>query len=67
MSGEIRAVSKSKQRVDEAIRMGFSNIILPKKNFAEVSKIKFSENVNLISVENLRDALKISMPREKNS
>ena len=67
LSGEIRAVSKSKQRVDEAIRMGFSNIILPKKNFAEVSKIKFSENVNLISVENLRDALKISMPREKNS
>lgn len=65
LSGEIRAVSKSKQRVDEAIRMGFANIILPKKNFAEVSKIKSAAGVNLIAVENLRDALKIAMPREK--
>ena len=37
LSGEIRAVSKSRQRVDESIRIGFENIILPKKNFAEVS------------------------------
>ena len=65
LSGEIRAVSKSKQRVDESIRMGFTNIILPKKNFAEVSKIKSLAGINLISVENLRDALKIAMPREK--
>lgn len=65
LSGEIRAVSKAKQRIDEATRMGFSNIILPKKNFSEVSKIKSSEKINLISVENLRDALKFAMPREK--
>lgn len=65
LSGEIRAVSKSRQRVDEAIRMGFTNIILPKKNFAEVSKIKSAAGVNLVAVENLRDALKIAMPREK--
>ncbi len=63
LSGEIRAVSKARQRVDESVRMGFTNIILPKKNFAEISKSP--PNVNLLPVENLRDALKISMPRVK--
>ena len=65
LSGEIRAVSKSRQRVDESIRMGFENIILPKKNFSEISKSKIPENVKIFSVEHLRDALKIAMPREK--
>lgn len=65
LGGEIRAVSKARQRCDEAIRMGFENIILPKKNFAEISKSKTPAKVNLFPVENLRDALKISMPREK--
>ncbi len=64
LSGEIRAVSKARQRVDEAIRMGFTNIILPKKNFAEVSKNQSANKINLISAENLRDALRFAMPRE---
>ena len=62
LSGEVRAVSKARQRVDESIRMGFTNIILPKKNFVEVSKSS-ADKVNLLPVDNLRDALKISMPR----
>lgn len=62
LSGEIRAVSKARQRVDESVRMGFQNIILPKKNFNEIQS---APNVNLIPVENLRDALKVSMPRVK--
>ena len=62
LSGEIRAVSKARQRVDESVRMGFTNIILPKKNFNEIKSVP---NVNLLPVENLRDALKISMPRVK--
>lgn len=64
LSGEIRAVSKASQRVSESVRMGFEKIILPKKNFAEVSKLKIISQENLIAVENLRDALKVSMPRE---
>ena len=64
LSGEVRAVSKSRQRVEESVRMGFKKIILPKKNFAEVSKIKTAEEIKLLPVEHLRDALKISMPRE---
>ena len=64
LSGEIRAVSKALQRITESVRMGFTKIILPKKNFAEVSKINNSTELNLLPVENLRDALKISMPRD---
>ncbi len=62
LSGEVRAVSKARQRVDESVRMGFQNIILPKKNFAEVKSIA---EVKLFPVENLREALKISMPRKE--
>lgn len=65
LSGEVRAVSKSRQRVEEAARMGFENIILPKKNFAEVSKLQSSANIKLFPVESLRDAMKTAMPREK--
>ena len=65
LSGEVRAVSKARQRVEESIRMGFTNIILPKKNFAEISKSSAADKANLLPVENLREALKVSMPREK--
>ena len=62
LSGEVRAVSKARQRVDEARRMGFTSVVLPKKNFSEVSKN--NSTINLIPVENVRDALRASMPRD---
>ena len=62
LSGEVRAVSKARQRVEEASRMGFTTIILPKKNYFDVNKI--NTPVKLITVETVRDALRISMPRE---
>ena len=64
LSGEVRAVSKARQRVEESARMGFDKIILPKKNFAEVSKFDKTANVKLFPVESLRDAIKTAMPRE---
>lgn len=64
LSGEVRAVSKARQRVDESIRMGFTNIVLPKKNFAEVSKSQPPE-IKLLPVSSLREALRIAMPRKE--
>ena len=61
LSGEVRAVSKARQRVDEARRMGFTSIVLPKKNFSEVKNL--SSSITLIPVETVRDALRLSMPR----
>ena len=62
LSGEVRAVSKARQRVEEAGRMGFTTIVLPKKNYFDVSKI--NTPVKLITVETVRDALRVAMPRE---
>lgn len=64
LSGEVRAVSKARQRVEESVRMGFENIILPKKNFAEVSNLQTSAKLKLFPVESLRDAMKTAMPRD---
>ena len=64
LSGEVRAVSKARQRVEESIRMGFDKIILPKKNYAEVSKLQITADVKLFPAESLRDAMKIAMPRD---
>ena len=62
LSGEVRAVSKARQRVEEAGRMGFTTIVLPKKNYFDVSKI--NTPVKLITIETVRDALRVAMPRE---
>ena len=64
LSGEVRAVNKARQRVEESKRMGFTNIILPKKNLADISKQGISSDVKFYPIESLREALKISMPRE---
>ena len=63
LGGEVRAVSKARQRVDEASRMGFTSIILPKKSYFDVDKSKIP--AKLIPVETVRDALRVAMPREQ--
>ena len=62
MSGEVRAVSKARQRIDEASRMGFTSIILPKKNFSDANRS--NKSIELIPVETVRDALRAAMPRD---
>ncbi len=53
--GEVRAVSHIEYRVKEAARLGFTKILLPKKNL--VTKIKLPENVKLCGVENIYEVL----------
>ena len=62
LSGEVRAVSKARQRIDEASRMGFTSIILPKKNFSDANRS--NKSIELIPVETVRDALRAAMPRD---
>ena len=54
LSGEIRAVSQAEVRVQEAKRLGFKTIILPKANYNACRNLK---DVKLIPVENIREAL----------
>lgn len=55
LSGEVRAVSHIEYRVKEAVRLGFTKIILPKKNIT--SSLKVPENVELVGVTNIYQVL----------
>ena len=54
LAGEVRAVSQAELRIREAVKMGFKQIILPKKNLENISK---DLAVKLYGVENVREAL----------
>ena len=58
LAGEVRSVSQPDIRVREAIRMGFTNIILPAKNLDRLEHS--SSNVQIHGVRYLSEALKIA-------
>lgn len=55
LTGEIRGVSNSQRRINEAIKLGFKNIIIPEYNLSDAPKNK----ANIIPVKNLRDLFKL--------
>ena len=55
LSGEVRAVSHIEYRVKEAVRLGFTKIVLPKKNIT--SNLKVPSNVELLGVSNIYQVL----------
>ncbi len=55
LSGEVRAVSHIEYRVREAVRLGFTKIVLPKKNIT--SALKVPANVELLGVSNIYQVL----------
>jgi DNA repair protein RadA/Sms len=55
LSGEVRAVSHIDYRVKEAVRLGFTKIVLPKKNMT--ASLKVPSGVELIGVNNIYQAL----------
>lgn len=62
LSGELRAVGQTEARIMEARRLGFKNVVLPKKNLKEIEK-SFND-MNLYGAEILREALSLALPRE---
>ena len=61
LSGEVRAVSQADVRVHEAARLGFEHVILPRKNYDQISSD--TNGIQLIPASTLGEALKCSMPR----
>ena len=55
LSGEVRAVSHIEYRVKEAVRLGFTKIVLPKKNVT--CALKVPRGVELLGVTNIYQAL----------
>ncbi|MDO4523323.1 MAG: DNA repair protein RadA [Eubacteriales bacterium] len=60
LSGEIRAVSMAQQRVQEAKKLGFETVLLPKVSLKSLPKV---EGIRVIGLETVRDAVQYLMER----
>ncbi|KPJ70216.1 DNA repair protein RadA [candidate division WOR-1 bacterium DG_54_3] len=56
LSGEVRSVSQPLARLKEAHSLGFETIIMPQGNLSVIEK-KERQNMNLIGVQNLKQAI----------
>lgn len=66
LSGEIRAVPRVESRIKEAINMGFSQCVLPRRNLSGLSK-EFTQKINLIPVEYVEEAVHHLAPISRKS
>ncbi|MCD6309993.1 MAG: DNA repair protein RadA [Candidatus Eremiobacteraeota bacterium] len=64
LGGEIRAVTAAEHRLREAARLGFKKAIIPAYNIHR--SLTEPEGITLIGVENIREALKKSLPGSHN-
>ncbi|MDD4610231.1 MAG: magnesium chelatase domain-containing protein, partial [Bacteroidaceae bacterium] len=58
LAGEVRSVSSIQQRVNEAYRLGFTTCIIP-KHCLKLVKTSEMEDLNLIGVENISQAVSV--------
>jgi len=58
LTGEIRRVSRIEQRVQEAAKLGFKRIFLPKAN---LGGWKCPEDIEIIGVQNISEALELAI------
>lgn len=56
LAGEVRAVSQAQLRVNEAIKLGFENCIIPE---VCLKNIKKTDKINIIGVRNVGEAMKL--------
>jgi len=53
LTGEVRPIAHAEKIINEAIKMGFTSIILPNKNKAKIT----NKGINLIGVDTVREAV----------
>ncbi len=63
LSGEVRAVSHIEYRVKEAVRLGFTKILLPQKNLSK--HLKVPDGVELVGVSNIYQVLLHMLPKSQ--
>ena len=64
LSGEVRAVSQAESRIREAAKLGFRNVILPKKNCDQLQGESLPAGVHLYGAASRGDALRLAMPKQ---
>jgi DNA repair protein RadA/Sms len=57
LTGEIRGVRSIETRVIEAMRIGFTRCVVPRANLKTLKGVKDMENIEILAVENLNEAL----------
>ena len=57
LSGEVRPVNRMEQRLSEAEKLGFTDIVIPRYNMQRIDKSKY--NINLHPVRKVEEALRI--------
>ena len=55
LSGEVRSVSRAEIRVNEAVRLGFRTVMIPKRSLAK--GITVPEGVRLVGISHIREIL----------
>ena len=58
LSGEIRSVNMAQQRVQEAKKLGFETVLMPKVSMKALQKV---EGIRIIGLETVRDAMQYLM------
>lgn len=56
LSGEVRRIPRIEARIKEAINLGFSTCVLPKKNLKSL-KQKFNQKIRLLGVDTVDEAI----------
>lgn len=64
LTGEVRGVSRAKQRVAEAKRLGYRCCVIPKVNYESVADIA---DIGIIGVSNVKEAVGIMLQRKNQS
>ena len=62
LAGECRAVSELERKVNEAARLGFTQAIVPERNY---EKLHVDKNMKLIPVKSVYEALKVLVKPEE--
>ncbi|MBR1839749.1 MAG: DNA repair protein RadA [Prevotella sp.] len=57
LSGEVRPISRIEQRISEAEKLGFTDIVIPKRNMGALKGKKFS--IKIHPVQKVEEALKV--------
>ena len=56
LSGEVRAVSLAEQRLQEAVKLGFTTCVMPRANS---DMLKNTKNIKVIGVSNVQEAIEL--------
>jgi len=57
LAGEIRTISSVEKRINEAEKLGFKRILLPKNNIKNINLKNFK--IEIVGVEKIKDAVNV--------